>query len=245
MSTIGADTAKKLAGLQKDMLEKYRQDQITLQHIEAFNLLAPAARNCLMDVVRRTKVIIEPPKPPPPPKGQLILVQMLGHLKVPDSYTHATRITDFKKVFTSRGKAPGGRYPSDLTDSKHSKVTTKARPGDVFDVLAFTSSSPELHMMECAEKLKERRGNVFLGAQGASLVLELKTQELIRRNMYISLDEASALPYCEGHFCGHGVSYIRNDGDYEWNFDVIQPCKLQQMEFVLAFEYLGNWLGRD
>jgi hypothetical protein len=58
--------------------------------------------------------------------------------------------------------------------------------------------------------------NVFLGAQGASLVWEEKRRELPKGKWYCSFDEKNRLPVVDG--C-HGVPCVRaySDGDFSFS----------------------------
>jgi hypothetical protein len=213
-SIIVADSAR-LAGLQIDLLQKLRQGQITADQLEWFNKLTKEVRE---DVLAGRKLIMEPPQPPEP-KGSLEWIQNLGMLEVPDGYVHETRLDDFcaahdeHRKFTWTGR--------DLSSKKNSKASVQLKPGQVFWVDAYMWFGPRTTLRPFIDLLKGMKA-LFLGAHGASLVLELMSKEMIRDRSYCSLDECECLPRCDGSFCGLGVAAASTNEYGEWHFGVHQ-----------------------
>ena len=213
-SIIGADSAK-LAGLQIDLLQKLRQGQITMGQLEWFNNLPKDIRE---DILAGRKLIMEPPKPPEP-KGSLEWIHSLGFLKIPDDYVHETRLDSF--CATRREHCRSMWTGSDLSSQKNKKASVQLKPGQAFLVDAYMWFGPQTTLEPFIELLRGMR-SFFLGAHGASLVLELMNEEMIRDRSYCSLDEPECLPRCDGSFCGSGVAAASTNRWGEWYFGVHQ-----------------------
>lgn len=179
-----------------------------------------------------------PPLPPPKPKGELVWVHSLGMLFVPKDYKHETRLADFRPIFQKKHELCTVT-PYDMRDDKHANVSVPLTPGRAFNVNAYMWIGPRTCFTVCIDQLKSMRGNMFLGAQGASLVLEHMHSQMITRRPYVSLDEYQRLAHCEGSFRGYGAAAIMRGDDREncWNFFFNEVnAMMSGLEFVLCFK---------
>ena len=198
MSTIiDADPAQKLAGLQIDMLQKYRAGQITFDQIERFNNLSPEDREARFGDQKKQK-----PALPVEPAEKFAVLADLGIITVPNDYNHATRLATFLKM--NRKKFYD--VNKNITDANFSRPSRILKPGAKIRVRAFkqivdgTTTSEERMAFLAAHKMA-----VYTGAQGASLVFEQKRGQLPKGYWYASFDEKDALPFLGG--C-HGVPRV-------------------------------------
>ena len=97
MNTIIDADAAKLAGLQIDLLQKVRQGQVTLDHLEWFTRLSRDVREALMVGENLTS---QPGLSAESTEKFALLVD-LGIITVPDDYDHATALKTF---FEKNGK---------------------------------------------------------------------------------------------------------------------------------------------
>ena len=183
MPTIDAGTAK-LAGLQIDMLTKFRADQMTLEHIEWFNGLSRTQRDMLSgaDLTKLKSVPVEP-------TVKFALLVDLGIITVPDNYVHATHLTSFRK--NNKKKFYG--YNDDITDQNFPNPTRTLKPGDKLAVCAFKQIVPGTTTSEERMTFLATQNAVHTGAQGASLVFEQKRDQLPKGKWYASFDEKDRL----------------------------------------------------
>lgn len=131
----------------------------------------------------------------------------LGVIVVPDDYDHATRLAMFKERYYDEFC----NYSDAITDENFGNPSRILKAGDRLRVRAFRqvvdSTSPEDRLAFLAT-----RDAVLTGAQGASLVLEQKRDELPRGKWCTSMDEEDHLPFVEGHHRVPDVG-VGSDGD--------------------------------
>lgn len=181
---IGADAAK-LAGLQIDTLSKVRAGQITLEQWERFNNLSPKDREARFGKVEKPELIFLPiPE-------KFALLADLGKIKVPADFDHALYLAKFCKKNYHKFEY----YSDGINDTNFSNPSRILKPGDKLHVRAFQqivggSTTTEERMDFC----RKQPGNIFTGAQGASLVFEQKRNQLPKGKYYVSFDEEDCLP---------------------------------------------------
>jgi hypothetical protein len=91
MSKIIDAGAAKLAGLQIDSLQKYRDGQLTLGQWERFNNLSSEAREERFGDWKRSVSVTEKPTP------KFTLLADLGIITVPADYDHRVTLVSFRK----------------------------------------------------------------------------------------------------------------------------------------------------
>ena len=171
METIGADAAK-LAGLQIDFLQKFRNGQITTSHLEWFLGLTKEERTLLSGTSTFD------------PRFQLVNT---FYLVVPYGYDHATRLASFRR---EHGRELSYCNPN-ITDEKFSRVTIRLVPGRRLKVKVFQITQ-QVSSEDCLAFLRTQNA-VFVGAQGASLAYELARDQLPVSRGSISFDKRKAL----------------------------------------------------
>lgn len=131
-------------------------------------------------------------------------------LIVPPDYKHADRLDSFKK----KHKKEFYGYNDAITDKNFSKATTKLVPGRKFKVKIFQITE-KVTSENCMDFLKTQNA-VLVGAQGASLLYELKKEQLPLGKWSVSFDEKDSLwTDSDGD---HGVPGVNRDSDGDWSF---------------------------
>lgn len=172
-SAIGRDAAK-LISLEIDMLQKLRNGQLTLRHIEWWLSISKEERDRLVgNTLTETD-------------SRFTLIRTFA-LTVPSGYIHGTRLATFKKEGKNFGFLHAG-----ITD-EHFRSATKLVPGRTFRVDIFGQNGSGMTTSDERMAFLRSRKAVFLGAQGASLVVSEKHEELPRGFSYASFDEKNAL----------------------------------------------------
>ena len=191
---IGVDAAK-LAGLQIDMLQKFRNGQITVNHLEWFNKLSKRDRDKLSWL---TAV-----------DDRFILVKTFT-ITVPENYNHLTALATFKKEHGKKFYY----YNENTNDENFKNVSAKLTPGQKLTVKVF-GITERMSSEDCLAYLKSQKA-IFTGAQGVCLVFEQKREELPKGKWYISFDEKKAL--WKDSDGDRGVPYLgcRSDGDFNF-----------------------------
>jgi len=160
----------------------------------------------------------------------------LGIITVPENYVHGTYLGAF---FKENGKKLYD-YNKNITDVNFPNPSRVLKPGDKLRVRAFHQIvSGRTTSQERMAFLEKQEGNIYTGAQGASLVFEQKRDQLPKGKWYASFDKAArlwkgsdgnhrvpdVLAYSDGDFCV-GLSYLEvgwNDDDAFLSFsDVIE-----------------------
>lgn len=141
---IGVDAAK-LAGLQIDMLQKMRNLQMTIEHLEWFNKLRKEDRDWLV-------ASADP---------RLKYVHTLSFF-VPEDFVHATCLGAFAKNHQDKFAFKTDSVIFD--DEDFARVTDELIPGQAIGV-DFFESREKISFEDCLIFLR-RRGSLLLGAQG-------------------------------------------------------------------------------
>ena len=175
MSTIiGADAAK-LAGLQIDQLQKVREGQITLDHIEWFNHISKETRDSYTAgfVLPGGRVIGVAPKPEPPaqPLEKFGLLADLGIITVPADYKPVTEFAGMSFANPTRVLKPGDK----LWVRAHKQIVDGTTTSE--EHLAYLAT---LH-------------SYLVGAQGIEIV-EPYRRKLPKGFWYTSFDVEERLP---------------------------------------------------
>lgn len=169
---IGRDAAK-LISLEIDMLQKLRSGQLTLRQIEWWQGLSKEERDRLAGIT-----LLD---------GHFTLIRTFS-VTVPLDYVHANRLETFKK----KNEKKLHFFSIGITDENFRK-STKLEPGRKFTVRIFGQNISGITTSDERMAFLQSKKAVFVGAQGASLVLEEKSQELPRGFSYCSFDEKNAL----------------------------------------------------
>ena len=212
---IDADAAK-LAGLQIDLLQKFRAGKLALTELEMFLKLAPKDRTNRFGDWKQTKAdfLASTVKVSPSESEKFALLRDLGTIIVPAGYDHATALALFRKENHKKFYY----YNDGITDANFPNPSRILRAGDRLKVLAYHQIvSGETTSVERMAFLSVQPGNVYTGAQGAALVFEQKCAQLPKGKWYASFDEADRLwQDADGH---RGVPrvHVHSDGDFEFS----------------------------
>ncbi len=154
------------------------------------------------------------------PTERFALLVDLGVITVPAGYMHGMCLSTFHK--NNRKKFCG--YNDNITDKNFPHPSRILKPGDKLRVRAYqqivsgTTTSEERMAF-----LEKQKGNVYTGAQGASLVFEQKRNQLPKGKWYISFDEAENLWEDSGGY--HRVPRVLafSDGAFEFDLGYLEP----------------------
>ena len=230
MAPIGVETAK-LAGLQIDMLQKFRQGQLSLEHLEWFLGLKMFERDAL---------VVEFGKPGnkhaivAKPAEKFALLVDLGIITI-------TKEISLDVFFSENGEKLHD-YSKGITDENFPNPSRILKPGDRVRVRAFHQIVPGTTTSEERMAFLEKQpGNFYAGAQGIVHVFEQKRDQLPKGKWYASFDKKDHL--WEEPDGSHGVPHVDadSDGDFhvylgdlelDWSdddallsfSDVIEPC---------------------
>ena len=133
-------------------------------------------------------------------------------LVVPKNYEHKNRLDSFRKAH----KKEFYFYNDAITDKNFSKATTKLTPGRKFKVKIFQITE-RVTSENCMDFLKTQNA-VLVGAQGASLVYELKKEQLPMGKWSVSFDEKDAL--WEDSDGDHRVPSVSRYSGGGWEFNL-------------------------
>ena len=226
MKTIDAGTAK-LAGLQIDMLQKIRNGQITVDHLEWFNNLSGEIRDSLLT---GEKPVAKPaPAPSPEPTEKFALLVDLGIITVPADYDHATCLSLFRKKNSKKFYYDD----KDITDAHFPNPSRILKPGDKLWVRAFGQIVPGSTSSEERIAFLATQNAVHTGAQGLAQVFEQKRDLLPKGKGYCSFDEKDLLwqdsvdyhrvPYLYAFSVGYWYWYLGNF-ERSWLSDCTLLC---------------------
>ncbi len=227
MKNIEADSANKLAGLQCDLLGKFRKGSVTLEQLEWFNLLPRELRealsifdnNTLSNAIAQTF------------SCKFRTARDLGVITVPSNYRHHTRLSDFFRRNRSRFK-----YVKDMFQEVTPSVVLL--PGERFLVTAYGGVLGSVQPRECLAFLM-LTGGVGVGAEGASLVLEQLGSELAYGGSYLTFDELDRLPIFaleERRVSSIGKAQIATERNLGWIFGFSPYHQgVREGEFLLCF----------
>lgn len=193
---IGADTAK-LAGLQIDTLQKIRNGQIILEHLEWFNKLNKTERDRLAGVN-----IADP---------HFALLNTF-QFTVPENYDHATQLASFAK----ENREKFYFYNDDITDTNFAKATNKLTPGKTYEAKIF-GITKQVASEDCLAFLKTQKA-ILVGAQGISVVWQQAKENFPKGKYTVSFDEKNAL--WRDAFGYYGVPYMYRCLDGGWVFSL-------------------------
>lgn len=205
-TTIDAESAK-LAGLQIDILSKYRAGQVTLDQWERFNNLSPDDREARFGDWKRSESVA-----PAKPDEKFSLFADLGIITVPQGYNHATQLATFKKKNCKKFRL----YNDDISDEHFPTPSRILKPGDRLHVTVFKQTVSGLTTSEERVAFLKSKNTEFTGAQGASLVFEQKNKELLEGYGYVSFDEKQCL--WEDAVGYHRVPVVHRDSDGFFRF---------------------------
>lgn len=160
------------------------------------------------------KVIDEPKVKIVGPTGKFGLLADLGYITVPESYDHATCLA----VFKEKNRKNFGYYNNSITDANFPNPTRVLKPGNKLRVRAFKQVvSGRTTSEERMDFLRKQKGNVFVGAQGATHAFEQKRGQLPKGYGYASFDEKDALWTDGGGYHRVPCVYRRSAGAFKFN----------------------------
>ena len=171
------------------------------------------------------------------PSPKFSLLADLGIITVPAGYVHATRL-----VTANERGVYGEMYANDpnLTDAHFPNPSRVLKPGDRVHVYAYKQIVPgETTSAERLAYLATQKA-VYLGAQGASLVLEQKRPLLPKGFWYASFDEKDRLWEDAGGYhrvpcvyacSGGGFSFDLGRFEFVWHgdFAFLGFCDIQSL----------------
>lgn len=201
MENIGAEAAR-LAGLQIDLLSKYRAEQLSLDHFERFLNLTPEAREERFGDGKKSKTISAGPV------EKFTLLADLGIITVPEVVSLDKFMRENRKKFYGVNE--------NITDANFPNPSRILKPGDKLWVRAFQQIVKGGTTSEERMKFLKKQNAVFTGAQGATLVFDQKRDELPKGKWYASFDEKDRLWEDAGG--DHRVPGVlaHSDGDFYW-----------------------------
>jgi hypothetical protein len=171
---------------------------MSVEHIEWFNMLTKSERDNLVAGNGFVKN-----------NDSFELIKTIN-LVIPGNYDHATRLASFRKE--NYEKFYG--YSDNITDKNYAMVTNKLLAGQNGKV-KFFQIKKRVSSLDCLKKLKEEKA-ILVGAQGASLVWELKREELPVGKCIVSFDKKKALG--QDGYGNRRVPHIGRYSDGAWHF---------------------------
>lgn len=140
----------------------------------------------------------------------MFTLQKQFNITVPKDYNPKTQLTTFKKKY---GK-DFYLYNGDITDENFKNSKLKA--GKEYTVKVFGIDTLVTTSDKCIAKIKKENG-ILTGAQGASLVYQLKKDEFSNNKLYISFDEKDRLWKDTDDLHRVPCVYRLSDGDFSFN----------------------------
>lgn len=210
-TAIGRDAAK-LLSLEIDMLQKLRSGQLTLRHIEWWQSLTKEERDRLVG--------------PSLQDSRFTLIRTFD-VTVPEGYVHETRLASFKK---ENGKNFNFLH-SGITDVNF-RNAARLVSGRTFKVEIFGQNVSGMTSSDERMALLRSKRAVFVGAQGASLVVSEKREELPRGFSYASFDERDALWKDADGFHRLPIVNVSISGDIDFDLGIFEKPWSSQVCFL-------------
>ncbi len=117
------------------------------------------------------------------------LLVNLGIITVPDDYVHEKRLT----TFCAQNLKRFYYYNDEINDVNFPNPTRVLSPGDKLRVRAFSQVVGSMVTSEECMAFLATQNAIYTGAQGASLVIDQKHEELPKGNWYASFDKPDRL----------------------------------------------------
>ncbi len=168
---IGADAAK-LAGLQIDILQKVRNGQITLEHLEWFNKLNKVERDKLAGI---NTIDLR------------FVLSTTFQITVPGNYDHSIQLASFREESHKKFYS----YNDNITDANFARATNKLAPGKTYEAKIFKITE-RVTSEDCLAFLKTQKA-ILVGAQGISVVWQQAKEQFPKGKWTVSFDEKDAL----------------------------------------------------
>ncbi len=191
---IGADAAK-LAGLQIDILQKVRNGQITLEHLEWFNKLNKVERDKLAGI---NTIDLR------------FVLSTTFQITVPGNYDHSIQLASFREESHKKFYS----YNDNITDANFARATNKLAPGKTYEAKIFKITE-RVTSEDCLAFLKTQKA-ILVGAQGISVVWQQAKEQFPKGKWTVSFDEKNALWRVVGG--DHGVPSVGKSSDGGWGF---------------------------
>lgn len=139
----------------------------------------------------------------------------LGVVTVPEDPRLATFNRENRRRFF--------HYEEAITDVNFSNPTRILKPGDKLEVRAFRQVAPGTTTTEeRLEFCQRQKGNVFVGAQGATLVFEQKRNQLPRGLWYGFFDRRERLWKDARGCCGVPNLVVLRSGDFDFDLECFE-----------------------
>ena len=135
-------------------------------------------------------------------------------LTVPEGHKPKEQLKIFKEKYGKNFSY----YNDDITDQNFPNPTHELIPGKTYKVKKFGIKKGKSISSEDGLALLKSQNAYLVGAQGASVVYQLKRDELPKGKFYISFDEKDALLADTGG--RHRVPRVRHNGDGDFGFDL-------------------------
>lgn len=192
---IGVDAAK-LAGLQIDTLQKMRNGQITLEHLEWFNKLNKVERDKLIGVNT---------------VDSRFTLSTTFQFIVPENYNHPTQLASFGK----ENRKKFYFYNDNITDANYARATNKLTPGKTYEAKIF-GITKRVTSEDCLAFLKTQRA-LLVGAQGISVVWQQAKKQFLQGKWMVSFDEKDTFWLDAAGSCRVPFMYQNSFGDWRFN----------------------------
>lgn len=175
VTNIGADAAK-LAGLQIDFLQKLRRNEISFEHFLWFVNLRKSDRDKLIGV---ENILVD---------AHFILREEFK-FTVPEDYNHGTQLAEFMQ---KNGEEFNLYHKPGLTDKNFNNPTHRLCPKKNYLVKLFSVLKEGLTFEDNLRFLKSHKA-LLVGAQGLSLLYQLRKDKFSAGTSVVSFDEKSRL----------------------------------------------------
>ena len=165
----------------------------------------------------------------------------LGIIVVPDSHIPGKCL----EMFFKNNHKNLYDYNKNITDANFSHPSQILKPGNKLRVRAFKQvvSGPTTSQERMAFLSKRKEGNIYVGAQGVSLVFEQKRDQLPKGRWYISFDEAKSLwEDSDGY---HRLVSLNAyfDGLFEFSFGYLEGSWIDNFGFFGFSLFLNDTLN--
>lgn len=147
-------------------------------------------------------------------------------LNVPRSYSHEEQLAKFRFENGVRFT----KFSNALTDETWANAVQKLKPGKVYEVRIF-SFAEEVSYADC-KQFCESKGAFLAGAQGLSLIWELKKERLPLDKALISFNDLDAYTNTKERI--HLLPFIARFSNGSWWLEIIQVKGRMNSDYCLV-----------
>ena len=122
----------------------------------------------------------------------VFFLQRSFEFTVPDDYKHEEQLSRFSSLFAKDHKCYNNNRKEFLTDVDFCRATKRLKPGKKYGAKIFKINAKTISFEDCLIFLQKQKA-IFVGAQGLSLIFQLKNDVLPRGIKIASLDKKEAL----------------------------------------------------